>query len=149
MTKRPTNILIFAALALCLALPLHGCGKTGDPKPRKSSRSFVWQQVDITPAGRCLEVNAVMSGVYTNLSSVILELDGVSGPEDCPGCPFLPSENYTSDKLSDIFNPNTGTLKFSYCPRQEADAYRARLVGTNIYDTTRHAVSMERMVVMP
>ncbi|MDL2306479.1 hypothetical protein LJC48_00415 [Desulfovibrio sp. OttesenSCG-928-C06] len=149
MTKRTFFALFLAMLALCLVIPVSGCGKAGAPKPRKSSRSFVWQQVDIVPAGKCLEVNAVMSGVYTNLNSVLLEIDGVSGPEDCPGCPFQPSETYKSDKLSEIFNPSTGTLKFSYCPREQADAYRARLIGTNIYDTTRHAVSTERMIVMP
>ena len=121
MTK-PLRALFAAALTLCLLVPLVGCGKEGPPKPRKSSRSFVWQQVDITPVGNCLEVNAIMSGVYTNLSPVILEIDGVSGPEDCPGCPFQPSETYSSDKPSEISNPNTGTLRFFSCPLEQAEA---------------------------
>ncbi len=107
MTKK-----ILPLFVLCLFLAaLPACGIKGDPKPRQSSRSFVWQEVGITPAGSCLDVNAVMSGVYGNLSGVMLELSGVNGPEDCPGCPFLPSETYTVDNFERLFNQQNGTSR--------------------------------------
>lgn len=143
----PVRILLLGMM-LCLPL-LAGCGKYGDPQPRQASRSFVWQEVNITPIANCLEVQAVMSGVYNNLESVLLEIDPVNGPEDCPGCPFEPSESYTQEKNSKVFNPNRGTLHFTYCPRQKGAAYRARIVGINVFDTSRHAVSGEHMVIMP
>lgn len=149
MSKRLVSHLFLLAALLCMSMVLiAGCGKVGDPKPRQSSRSFVWQQVEIVPLANCLEVRAVMSGVYTNLDRVILELSG-GAPEDCPGCPFQANEFYSADNLSDIFNPQNGTLRFTYCPLERSTIYRARLIGTNIYDTSRHAVSKELMVVMP
>ncbi|MDR2891944.1 MAG: hypothetical protein LBV80_02505 [Deltaproteobacteria bacterium] len=149
MTKK---ILPLSALCLLLAIlfTLPACGVKGDPKPRQSSRSFVWQEVTITSAGACLDVNAVMSGVYTNLSAVMLELSEVNGPQDCPGCPFLPSETYTVDNFDRLFNRQNGTLRFSYCPRTPtAMSYRARLIGANVFDSSRHAVSPEQTVAMP
>ena len=134
-------------VCFCLAA-LASCGKKGDPKPRQASRSFVWQEVSITPASGCLDVMATMSGVYTNLDSIILELAPVKGAEDCPGCPFQPTEHYKQDNLSKAFNPQSGVLHLTYCPRVKAPAYRARIVGTNVFDTSRHAVSAESLVIM-
>jgi hypothetical protein len=143
------RILVLGLLICLCPAALSACGKDGDPKPRQSTRSFVWQEVNITPIANCLEVRAVMSGVYNNLESVILEMDAVNGPEDCPGCPFSPGETYTQEKNSKVFDPNRGALHFTYCPRQKGAAYRARIVGVNVFDTSRHAVSAEHMVIMP
>lgn len=135
------------ALALLLVSPA-GCGKTGDPSPRRATRSFVWQEVNVNPAGACLDIQAVMSGVYSNLESVQLEFADVADG-DCPGCPFTAKEQVQVPDLNKSFNSTTGELRFSYCPRVQAPAYRLRLVGVNIYDTSRHAVSPVKYVEMP
>lgn len=133
---------------LALACILASCGKTGDPKPRQATRSFVWQELEVSPAGSCLEVRAVMSGLYSNLDAVIMEFANVSDG-DCPGCPFTAKEQIQVPELAKIFNQNTGELKFSHCPRVKARAYRLRLVGVNVFDTSRHAVSPVKYVEMP
>lgn len=142
------NIRTMFCLAFCglLLLPA-GCGKTGDPKPRQATRSFVWQEVEVAQAGECLDIHAVMSGVYSNLEDVFLEFSGVD-EGDCPGCPFLVQEQIRVERLNKVFDQNRGELRFSHCPRQKAPAYRLRLVGINIYDTSRHAVSPVKYIEM-
>lgn len=138
------------ALALVASLLLvSACGKTGAPRPREASRSFVWQSVEAAPAGGCLDIYGTMSGVYGNLDEVVLELAEVINEQDCPGCPFIPKENIQIRNLGETFNSTTGELRFSYCPTIPAEAYRLRLVGINIFDTSRHAVSKEVFVTMP
>lgn len=146
MTKaRSSNFML--ALIL-LSVLLGACGKTGDPVPRMATRSFVWQEVEVEPAGECLDVQAVMSGVYSNIDSVLLEFANVENG-DCPGCPFVAKEQIQVPDLSNAFDQNSGELRFSHCPRDKAPAYRLRLVGTNIYDNTRHAVSPVKYIEMP
>lgn len=139
---------LYTIIATVLILTIAGCGKTGSPNPRQATRSFAWQEVNVTPAGACLDIQAIMSGVYSNLDSVLLEFSGVSDG-DCPGCPFVVEEQVRVPELNKAFNPATGELRFSYCPRAQAPAYRLRLVGVNIYDTSRHAVSPVKYVEMP
>lgn len=139
-------LLFTLAAAACL---LSACGKTGNPRPREISRSFVWQSVEAAPAGGCLDIYGVMSGVYGNLDEVVLELAEVINGQDCPGCPFIPKEQIRVRNLGETFNSTTGELRFSYCPTLPADAYRLRLVGINVFDTSRHAVSKEIFVTMP
>lgn len=146
MKKR--NFVIICVALLGLLLICAACGKVGDPQPRQNSRSFVWQEVRVTPVNNCLDIRAAMSGVYGNLHSVRLELDGVSGPDDCPACPFHPSETYVLEDLKQSFNSSTGELHFSYCPRETAPLYRYRLIGINIFDTSQHAISPEGFVSM-
>lgn len=146
MTRRTSAFALF--LALFLPFVLSGCGKTGDPRPRQATRSFAWQEVNVVPAGDCLDIRAFMSGVYSNLESIQLEFADVS-EGDCPGCPFLVKDRSEVPDLNKVFNPATGELRFSYCPRVPAPAYRLRLVGINIYDTSRHAVSPVKYVEMP
>lgn len=149
----PDTVKKLAALALAafLLAGLAACGKKGPPTPRQATRSFVWQEVNITPnvSGKCLEVNALMSGVYRNMESLVLELAAVNGEEDCPGCPFLATERHEIKSLTNVFDPNKGTVVFGYCPREEALSYRARLIGVNVFDSTRHEISPEQLVVMP
>jgi hypothetical protein len=155
--RKKSAILLMLSLSLITFSLLTACGKYGDPQPEKSMRSFDWEKVNITPAyvnlsapvNDCLDVTALMTGVYTNLDSVILELANIDKPEDCSDCPFRPTESYILDNLSQAFNRQSGTLNFSYCPGKQSKAYRARIIGTNIYNTARHAVSPEQMVVMP
>jgi hypothetical protein len=116
--------------------------------PRQITRSFAWQEVTVTPAGPCLDINALMSGVYSNLDSVLLEFADVSDG-DCPGCPFIVKEQIEVRDLGESFNQERGELRFSHCPRVAAPAYRLRLVGVNIFDTSRHAVSSVKYVEIP
>ena len=142
------HTLSCSALALLLVFVLSGCGKTGDPRPRLATRSFAWQEVEALSAGPCLDITAVISGVYSNLDSVLLEFADVSDG-DCPGCPFIVKEQIELRDLNKLFDQAKGELRFSHCPRVKAPAYRLRLVGVNIYDTSRHAVSPVKYVEMP
>ena len=134
---------------LCLLLTfICACGKKGDPRPRETNQSFVWQQIDILPVSGCLQVEASLSGIYANLNMVALELAGVNSAEDCPGCPFLPSESFTLENLTETFNPVTGELRFSYCPEMPAVSYRYRLIGKNAQNASRPVSSPEGFVLM-
>lgn len=145
MNNFRTLFLAFLALSLVFSA---GCGKTGEPSPRQATRSFAWQELNAVPAGACLDISAVMSGVYSNLDSVLLEFADVSDG-DCPGCPFIVKEQVELKDLAKAFNQSKGELRFSHCPRVKAPAYRLRLVGINIYDSSRHAVSPVKYVEMP
>jgi hypothetical protein len=136
-------------LFLALVIPglLTGCGKYGNPVPRQSTRSFAWEQVDISLETGCLKIDALLSGVYTNLDTVILELSAGGGPEDCSTCPFRPTESHTLDDLNQIFDRQSGKLQFFHCPSTQSGAYRARIIGTNIYDTASPAASPEKLAV--
>ncbi|MDL2313491.1 hypothetical protein LJC36_00750 [Desulfovibrio sp. OttesenSCG-928-C14] len=147
MNKSRLICILALALALCAPL-LAGCGKKGPPKPRVTARSYVWQHVEAAPVAGCLDVQAVMSGVYTSLNSVILELDPMRGPDDCPGCPFQVRESYVVTNLAQNFDAENGYLRFSYCPLEPSPAYRLRLVGANASDGARNAVSAETLVLM-
>ncbi|MDL2285609.1 hypothetical protein LJB93_02560 [Desulfovibrio sp. OttesenSCG-928-F07] len=55
-----TLLTICSLLLLCTALT--ACGKTGNPRPREASRSFVWQSAEAVPVKNCIAIHAVMSG---------------------------------------------------------------------------------------
>ena len=134
---------------LCLLLTfICACGKKSNPKPRETSRSFIWERVDILPVSGCLQVEASLSGIYTHLKTVVLELSGVNRIEDCSGCPFLASESFTVENLTEVFNPATGELRFSHCPKKPAMSYRYRLIGKNAQGASRHVLSTEGFVLM-
>ncbi|MDR1242095.1 MAG: hypothetical protein LBM00_04830 [Deltaproteobacteria bacterium] len=136
-------------LSMLLIMPglLTGCGRYGDPKPRQSNRSFAWEQVDITFDADCLKIDALLSGVYTNLDTVVLELSAGDSPENCSTCPFRPTESHILDDLNQIFDRQSGKLQFFHCPYAQSNAYRARIIGTNIYDTARPVASPEKLAV--
>ncbi|MDL2285608.1 hypothetical protein LJB93_02555 [Desulfovibrio sp. OttesenSCG-928-F07] len=69
--------------------------------------------------------------------------------QDCPTCPFIPQSQIRVRSLGESFDSNKGELKFNYCPQVPAPAFRLRLVGVNVFDTSRHAVSQEMFVQMP
>lgn len=135
------------ALVLLAAYFLSGCGKSGYPLPRDESRSFAWQEVEAKPAGRCVAFTGSLSGAYQYLDGVRLELAPVNGPEDCPGCPFVPEE-VTELTVRDVaFNRQDGTMAFSYCPTP-AKAYRWRLAGISVFNRLPHATMTDRLLVM-
>ena len=131
------KVLSAALLALVL---LPGCGKKDMPVPNDPARNFSWEQVDASKSGNCLALSGKFTGAYENLDSLRLELAPVSGPEDCPGCPFVPKEILYFSRSEAGFNQDTGAIGFSYCPKPAA-AYRWRLTGISIFNRLPHTVS--------
>ena len=129
-----------AFLVLLCLFSLVACGKKGDPEPRDASRSFSWAEVQATMAGKCLAFSGKLQGAYGNLDGVRLELSAVGGPDDCPGCPFVPREVYVFSAKDAGFNQRDGSVGFSYCPGA-GQAYQWRLIGMSIYNSLPHAVS--------
>jgi hypothetical protein len=138
-------VLFLGFLALSLST---ACGRYGAPEPRQGSRSFSWEKLDINADTACLEFNALVSGGYTNLDTVILELSA-DIPGNCSNCPFKPTEIYTLDDLSQNYDRQSGNLQFFYCPAEQSPDYRVRIIGTNIYDTARNAISRVQTVSRP
>lgn len=134
----PACLLVLAFLA--------GCGKAGMPVPKDESRSFAWQTIEASMAGRCIAFTGELSGAYRYFDGVRLEIATLNGPEDCPGCPFVPSE-VTELSTRDVnFNPKDGSIAFSYCP-QTAKAYRWRLAAISVFNRMPHATMTDRFLV--
>ncbi len=139
--------ILTAVCLLCLLLPAGlGCGKRGDPEPRDQARAFSWSETEATLTGKCLTFTGTLQGAYNNLDSIRLETAPVRGPEDCPGCPFVPREIITFSPAGAGFNRNTGTITLTYCPGP-AMAYRWRLIGVSVYNSLPHAVSPVRLTL--
>jgi hypothetical protein len=134
----PALLLLFCLLAL------SACGKKDPPEPRDSSRTFRWTEVSAGMNGPCLVFSGSLEGAYANLDSVRMELAAVNGPEDCPGCPFVPREIAQFPRAEAGFDPDSGEVVFAYCPAP-AMAYRWRLIGISIYTSLPHAVSGVQM----
>lgn len=137
-----------AVISACLVLlySLAGCGKAGMPVPKGESRSFAWESTEAAMAGRCIAFRAQLSGAYRYFDGVRLEIATLQGPEDCPGCPFVPTE-VTELSTRDVgFNPNDGSIGFSYCP-QTANAYRWRLAAISVFNRMPHATMTDRFLV--
>jgi hypothetical protein len=139
--------------ALCfilgITLFLAACGRTGDPKPRETSRSFAWEELAAGPLSGCLDLRGRLSGAYKNLDALLLEFSDTTAGLDCPACPFLTADQVAVRNLPEVVDAR-GELRLTYCPALPAPAYRLRLVGLNVFDpAARHAVSEEIFVLMP
>lgn len=145
--KLSLSVLLVAACLVTVYL-LGGCGKTGYPVPPENSRAFVWKEVNAKMAGRCIAFSGSLEGAYENFDGVRVELDILSGPEDCPGCPFTAEETAEISPSKAGFSRATGTVGFSYCP-QKAPAYRWRLAGISRYSRMPHATMNDRLLVVP
>ena len=115
MTCTRSALPHLAALFLFRVLVTVACGKKGDPEPRDPSKSFSWAETSATMAGKCLAFTGKLQGAYGNLDEVRLELSAVGGPDDCPGCPFVPREVYTYSPQDVGFSARDGSIGFSYC----------------------------------
>lgn len=135
-----------AFLGAVLILSAAACGKSGYPQPADGSKSFAWEAVDAKMAGPCIAFTATLSGQHRYFDGVRLELEGLSGPDDCPGCPFVPGEVTEFSAKDAGYNPDTGNIAFTYCPRP-AQAYRWRLAGISVYSRLPHAVMNDRMLI--
>lgn len=143
---------IFGVLALisaCLLIVylLAGCGKAGYPRPQDESRAFEWGEVNAKMVGKCIAFTGNFTGRYEYFDGVRLEIDSLSGPEECPGCPFVPDEVTEIPPRESGFNPEEGSIAFSYCPKV-AKAYRWRLAGISIDSRLPHAVMVDRLLVV-
>lgn len=139
-----TGLLSLLCLALLVAV---ACGKKGYPVPRDSSRSFSWKEVEVKAIGSCLAFSGSFEGAFENFDGVRLEVAPLSGPEDCPGCPFVAQDVMEFSPKDAGFDRKTGTMSFSYCP-QPANAYRWRIAGISIFNRLPHATMNDRIVII-
>ena len=143
---RPFATAVLATLCLFSAFLLAACGKTGYPLPPDSSRNFTWEKVEAKAVGNCLAFTGSFEGQYQNFDGIRLELSRINGPDDCPGCPFVPQEVTEISPRDAGFNRQKGTIAFSYCP-QKAPAYRWRLAAISIFNRLPHATMTDRLLV--
>lgn len=144
---KPAALCLVLALVLPLALASAGCGRSGMPQPADKSKSFAWQEVSAKAAGDCLAFTGILSGAYEYFDGIRLEIAGISGPDDCPGCPFAPDEITELSAKDAGFNRADGSVGFSYCPRK-ANAYRWRMAGISRYNRLPHATMTDRLLIV-
>ena len=97
--------------------------------------------------GNCLAFTGSFEGEYRNFDGIRLEISRLNGPEDCPGCPFVPQEITELSVTDTGFDRKNGTIAFSYCP-QKAAAYRWRLAGISVFNRLPHATMVDRLLVV-
>lgn len=146
--KTKPTVFCFLLLGLCIfVLAATGCGKKGDPEPKDPQKAFAWKEVSMSSVNYCLNFSGTLDGAYGNLDYIRLDLAAVDGPEDCPGCPFVPGETHTMSPEQVQFNSKAGTVNFTYCPLR-AQAYRWQVSGVNVYRSLPHAVTQEGLLVL-
>ncbi|MDL2216394.1 hypothetical protein LJB81_01510 [Desulfovibrio sp. OttesenSCG-928-M14] len=146
ITALPGLCQFFACLCLCVLLACTGCGRSGMPQPPSSSKTFSWDKVEAKMAGDCILFEGVFTGAYKHFDGIRLELAGLSGPDDCPGCPFVPEEVSELSPKDAGFDLDTGSVAFTYCPRK-AQAYRWRLAGISNFNRLPHATMVDRLLI--
>jgi len=136
-------------LPLCLIAILNACGKTGHPTPPDKTRSFTWKATNAEGVGTCIVFTGSFSGAYRHFNGIRLELQALTSTDDCPGCPFTPDEVVELSPREAGFNPDDGSVAFSYCPRKSAPVYRWRMAGISEYSRMPHAVMVsDRLLVL-
>ena len=144
---QPFRPALVAGLGLLCLLLLAGCGKTGFPQPQDPSKSFHWTEVEAKIVGNCSAFTGSFEGEYRNFDGIRLEIARLNGPEDCPGCPFVPQEVAELSPNDAGFDRKAGAIAFSYCP-QKAAAYRWRLAGISIFNRLPHTTMSDRLLVV-
>jgi hypothetical protein len=143
---RPLGLCL---LLLCLIVALNGCGKTGYPVPPDRSRSFAWERTNAEPAGPCIAFTGSFSGAHKHFNGIRLELQALRSIDDCVGCPFTPDEVVELSPREAGFNPDDGSVAFSYCPKKSAPVYRWSMAGISEYSRMPHAVMVgDRLLVL-
>ncbi|MDR1490031.1 MAG: hypothetical protein LBS65_06040 [Desulfovibrio sp.] len=138
---------MMAVMACALALLCAACGKTGYPRPMDEGQTFSWMESHAVPAGECIAFSGKFTGAYQNFDGLRLELDGLRRLDECQGCPFVADEIAEFSPSGAGFNPMTGDLGFSYCPRS-AQAYRWRMIAANVFGSLPHASMSDRLLLM-
>ncbi len=130
-------ILVFSLLA-CLALALvAGCGKKAWPEPDAKQEVFAFSTVSAQMHETCLVVQAVVSGNWTNLDGIFVEL----APDDCKDCPFRPGERREFSLNSPFVVQQEHLLAVNVCGLDKNASYRWRLVGKNVFSGLREVLS--------
>lgn len=146
-TARAARLALLAAVCLLSLFLLAGCGKKGFPQPQDTSKSFTWKEVNAKAVGNCLAFTGSFDGAFKNFDGIRLEIARLNGPEDCPGCPFVPQEITEISVRDTGFDRKNGTIAFSYCP-QKAAAYRWRLAAISVFNRLPHATMVDRLLVV-
>jgi len=143
------RLIALCLVPLCLVVMLSGCGKTGYPKPPESARSFAWERSNAEAVGNCIFFSGSFSGAHRHFNGIRLELQALASIDDCPGCPFTPNEVVELSLRETGFNPDNGSVGFSYCPRTPAPMYRWSMAGMSEYSRMPHAVMVsDRLLVL-
>ena len=141
--KQISRYTVTAIVLLCLAVAaLPGCGKSGMPKPPKSTAEFSWESVGGQAAGNCIFIQGTLSGPVQNLNDVILEIEPMND-DSCIGCPFTPREKERFSAWRLGVTPSNPSFSRTYCPQVTGDGMRWRLVGTNTHFNLPNAISPE------
>jgi len=136
-------------LPLCLIAVLNACGKTGNPVPLDNTRSFTWAATNAQGVGACIVFTGSFSGAHRHFNGIRLELQALTGIDDCPGCPFTPHEVVELSPREAGFNLDNGSVAFSYCPQKSAPVYRWRMAGISEYNRMPHAIMVsDRLLVL-
>lgn len=147
MRRKLRLALLLTILCVLASLLCAACGKTGYPQPQDRSKSFQWKEVTAKAVGDCLAFTGTFEGEYRNFDGLRLELARLDGPEDCPGCPFVPQEITELSPRESGFDRKNGSVAFSYCP-QKAPAYRWRLAAISVFNRLPHATMIDRLLVV-
>lgn len=139
--------LAIACLSFIFILQLQACGRKGLPEPAINSELFSWHNVSAAPGSRsCINIHGEVSGSYSNLSSVVLELQPID--ESCLGCPFVPMESHTLP-ATEIGLQGGSRFNITYCPTTPSTEYRWRLTGKNRVPATPSIQTPVRVITMP
>ncbi len=134
---------------ICVGLLFSGCGKKGPPHPQDEKKRFAWESAEaVVTASGCLHITAVLTGAVENVDQVRLELE----PEDtdiCRECPFTPRETTALTPQQAVLDKKRTRYVFAYCPRTQADSYRWRLVGINVFTAFAHALTPVKVLEVP
>lgn len=149
MIRMMKHILIVGMLLLPLVATGAGCGKMGPPRPKDSTVTFAFSGTRASAAGSCIAMQGQITGATRNVDRIDFELAPVDDSANCPTCPFNAREFGEFSLEAANYDPVSGEFFFSYCPAGEADMYRWRLVGRNIYSGLPYALTTPVILVMP
>lgn len=147
---RPSQRTVFiAALGVLFILGAAGCGKIGQPRPKDQVVDFSFSETRVAPVGKCLAVQGKAVGALQNVDRIDLEIAPVDMEGNCPTCPFNAREfgSFTLEEAN--YSIDTGEFYFSYCPTLDAEMYRWRLVGRNVYSGLPYALTVPLITLMP
>ena len=137
-----------AALVLCSALVLAGCGRKGDPVPDFSRDEFSFATLGAEAAADgSITFQGTVSGASQNLEYMVLEMQAVDG-ELCEGCPFLAQDVHRVDSRDAWESDSGSSFSFVYRPVFPGSAYRWRITGYNLYSGLPPVVSPMQTVFM-
>lgn len=147
--KRLDFGLLSMIVLVCAGLLFTGCGKKGPPQPQDEKKRFAWESAEaVFTASGCLHITAVLTGAVENVEQFRLELEP-EGTDICRECPFTPRETTELTPQQAVSGKKGTRYVFSYCPGTQADSYRWRLVGMNVFTAFAHALTPVKVVEAP